>query len=365
MTHKYYDLLGINQNASQDDIKKAYKKAAIANHPDKGGDPEKFKEIANAYQVLSDENKRRDYDHLGDDMFKENAQSGGGGGGMHPFGGMNPHDIFANLFGGGGFPGGGFPFDMHMNGGHGGGGNHVKRNDHLHNLTISLHEAFFGSKKSIKINITKTCLSCKTECGACQGRGQIQQMLRTGPFTQVFHQQCNSCSGSGQTLKSNPSCPECNGSMKIQKYHKLDFEIPKGVQSGYQQTFKGFGEQKQNRNDIAGDLIVKITISDDSTYQRRGNDLIYNSSITFKESIIGKKITLSYFGEILDIDLKKFTVIQPSTEYIIKGKGMPIENRPGAFGNMILIFGIKYPSLADKNNDVSEIVQALSKFGID
>ena len=355
MTHKFYDLLGINKGASQEDIKKAYRKAAISNHPDKGGDPEKFKEIANAYQILSDDNKRRDYDQLGDEMFNENAGGGGGGGG-HFFNGMNPHDIFSNLFGGGG----GFPFEVNMHGGM----HHVKRNDHLHNLNISLHEAFFGTKKSIKINIIKPCLSCKKECEVCQGRGQIQQMQRMGPFTQIFHQQCNSCFGAGQVLKSNPSCVECNGTMKIQKDHKLDLEIPKGIQTGYQHVFKGYGEQKQNSNETAGDLILKITISDDPTYQRRGNDLIYNSSISFKESIIGKKITLSYFGEIIDIDLQKFTVIQPSTEYIIKSKGMPIENKNGSFGNMVLIFSIKYPSLAN-NVHMSELENILTKLGIE
>jgi DnaJ-class molecular chaperone len=360
MTHIYYDLLGISQNASQEDIKKAYKKAAIANHPDKGGDSEKFKKIANAYQILSDENKRRDYDHLGDEMF-ENSQNGGDNGG-NPFNGMNPHDIFANLFRGGG-PGfhGGFPFEVHMNANN---QNPVRRNDHVNNLNINLNDAFFGAKKSIKINITKVCLNCKSECNTCQGKGKIQQMHRMGPFTQIVTEMCNICGGSGQMHKTNLLCNDCNGTMKIQKEHKLDLEIPKGVQSGYQQVFKGYGEQKQNKNEIAGDLVIKITIYEDATYKRRGNDLIHTSSISFKESIIGKNITLSYFGESLDIDLKKFTIIQPSIEYVIKGKGMPIENKPGSFGNLILIFNINYPLLANNTDDVSELVNVLSKFGI-
>ena len=369
MIFKLYELLEIDKNASQDEIKKAYRKLAVQNHPDKGGDQEKFKEISNAYQVLSDENKKRTYDQIGDQMFND---GNAGGGDMNNFQPMNPSDLFANLFGGGNPFGGGGGFDfpgMHMHGFNGNGQGQeqqIKRNDHVHNLTISLNEAFFGFKKSIKVTVVKICLSCKSQCNTCQGRGQITEMRRMGPFTQMITQACPVCNGSGETSQGKSSCIECNGTCKIQKDHKLELDIPRGVSNGYEQKFKGFGDQKQNKKDIAGDLIFRLSIKDDILYKRRDNDLIHTENISFKESIIGKKINLEYFGEKLEIDLRKYTVIQPGKEYILKGKGMPINNGI-SFGNMILIFNIKYPSIGDTiiNTELENVCSELTKLGIE
>jgi DnaJ-class molecular chaperone len=355
MTYKLYDILGIDKNASSDEIKKAYKKLAIQHHPDKGGNQEKFKEISNAYHVLSDEDKRRNYDQLGDEMFNE-----GNDGGVNPFEGMNPHDLFSNLFGGFGFE---FPG---MHGIHGMQERHVKRNDQLHNLSISFNDAFTGFKKTIKINLVKVCLSCKAECVQCQGKGQINEIRRMGPFTQMITQACNVCQGTGQMKKGNNSCNECGGKCMINKEYKLDLEIPRGVNNGFEQRFKGYGEQKQNKKEISGDLIFRVNIVDDPIFKRRGQDLIYNETITFKESIIGKKINVSYFGEMLEIDLQKYTVIQPNKEYILKGKGMPLDNQGSSFGNLILIFNIKYPSISNNinNQSIEDIEKILSTLGI-
>lgn len=358
MTFKLYDTLELNKNASQDEIKKAYKKLAIQNHPDKGGNQDKFKEISNAYQILSDETKRRNYDQLGDEMFNEGNVGGG-----NPFGGgVNPADLFTNIFGGFG----GFDFMNGMHGMHGfHGEQQIRRNDQVHNLNISLQEAYFGMKKTIKITLTKTCLSCKTECNQCQGRGQITEMRRMGPFTQMINQACPRCNGSGEMSHGKVSCNECIGTCKINKDYKLELDIPKGVSTGYEQRFKGYGEQKQTKKETSGDLIFKITVNEDKIYKRRNNDLIYNDTITFKESIIGKKISIEHFGNKLDIDLKEYIVIQPNKEYILKNKGMPIKNSED-YGNLILIFTIKYPTIKDlKEDNIDGLTKELFKLGIE
>lgn len=360
MTYKLYEVLEIDKNATQDEIKKAYRKLAVQNHPDKGGSEEKFKEISNAYQVLSDENKKRTYDQVGDQMFND---GNAGNGGMNPFEGMNPADLFTNLFGG---------INMNQYGGFDFPGMHghmqeqqIKRNDHLHNLTITLSEAYFGLKKSIKINITKVCLSCKGQCNNCQGRGQITEMRRMGPFTQMITQACSTCNGTGEISQGRKSCNECNGTCKITKDHKLDLDIPKGVSTGYEQKFKGYGDQKQSKKEISGDLIFRITVSDNEVYKRRNNDLIHTENITFKESIIGKKVILDHFGDKLEINLQNYIIIQPNKEYILKGKGMPIING-NTHGNLILLFNIKYPSIEKISDDnIEGITKELFNLGIE
>ena len=338
MTHKLYEQLGISQSASLDEIKKAYRRAAREHHPDKGGDDTKFKEITNAYEILTDPDKRNQYDQLGDENY-QNMNNGGGGG--FP-GGMNPHDLFAQMFGGmGGFPGG-MHFDMNF----GNGGNHQrsrKRNDHNHGMHISLQEAYNGSHKNIQINLQKMCLSCKETCPACQGRGQITNMVRNGIFTQVITQPCNTCNGSGHILRGRDKCSECKGRGQYSEEKRIEIDIPAGVSTGHQIRINGMGEQKQNNDEISGDLILQIHINDHPHFIRDGNNLKFIKELTFKESILGKKFIIDHFSGPLEINTLDFGIIEPAKKYELNGKGMPYDNKK-RYGNLIIQFSIIYPS---------------------
>lgn len=323
MSYKLYDILGVSQNASVDDIRKAYRKAAIQNHPDKGGDPEKFKEISNAYQVLSDEEKRRRYDQLGDDGFNAASAEQGGG----DFGGMSPQDLFDQFFRGAG----GFPF--HFEFGHG--GMHpgpVRKKDHLHTIQISMGDAFHGVQKTMRVSLRKACGLCKKQCYTCQGKGNITDMRRMGFLTQMVTRPCDTCSGAGVMSKG---CASCNQQGHTMEEKKIELKIPAGVQTGHRFVMAGMGEQATSDNEISGNLVLEVFVQPDPRFQRQGQDLIYPVKLTLAESIIGKTIVVPHFGGDIAINLEDYGIIQPQKSYILPGKGM-------AGGNLVLAFHIDY-----------------------
>lgn len=350
MTHKLYDTLGISRSASHDEIKKAYRNAAREHHPDKGGDDTKFKEILNAYEILSDKDKRNQYDQLGDENYQN--QNNGGGNGFP--GGMNAHDIFAQMFGGmGGFPGG-MQFDVNF--GQGGQNNrNRRRNDHTHGMHITLQEAYNGSHKNIQLTLQKVCLSCKETCHACQGRGQITNMVRNGIFTQVITQPCNTCHGNGSIVRGRDKCNECKGRGQYSEDKRLEVDIPAGVINGHQIRINGMGEQKQNNDETPGDLILQIHINEHPHFVREGNNLKFIKELTFKESIIGKKFTIEHFSGPLEVNTLDFGVIEPAKKYEITGKGMPHDNYKLRYGNLILQFSIIYPSKKFSTDEIKKL----------
>lgn len=361
MTHKLYETLGISRSASLDEIKKAYRRSARDHHPDKGGDESKFKEISNAYEILSDEEKRNQYDQLGD----ENFQNMGNGGGNGFPGGMNPHDLFAQMFGGmggmGGFPGG-MHFDMNFGNG---GGHQRNRNcqDHTHGMNINLQEAYNGTRKNIQLNLQKICLSCKQTCNTCQGRGQITNMVRNGIFTQVITQPCNTCQGSGSMISGRDKCSECKGRGQYNEEKRIEIEIPAGVNSGHQIRINGMGEQKRSQDEIAGDLILQVNITDHPHFTREGNNLKYVSSITFKEAILGKKFTIEHFSGPLEINTVEFGIIESAKKYEISGKGMPYDNKK-RYGNLIVQFNVTYPNRKLSENDISTLTNVFNSINL-
>lgn len=323
--HKLYSVLGLDKGASADEIKKAYRKKALELHPDKPtGDAEKFKEVNAAYEVLSDAQKKQQYDELGDAGITNQ------GGGMPP----DINEMFANLFNGTGFgfPGGN-PFGFRQG--------PIRRQDIVHNVSITLHDAYFGLKKNIKIKIDKTCFKCQTQCPACQGRGQITDMRRIGPMTQMMTRICDICKGSGNVTNGN--CQECTGGKHAEE-RKVELDIPRGVQTGYQIRINQCGEQAKTADEIPGDLIFQVNIIQHEKYERREADLVCVIPITFTESILGKQLTMPHFTGDITVDIEKFTVVQPEKKYIVEGKGMPRDPQGKTFGNLILQFHISYPS---------------------
>lgn len=332
MGHKYYDVLNVSQGCSKEELKKAYKKLAFECHPDKGGDPEKFKEVAQAYEVLNDDDKRRQYDQLGDEGFQN-----GNAAPQH----MDPHSIFEQFFGGMG--GGGFHpfFGESMFHGQNQRRSRRKCRTVQHVIQISNRDAFFGGHRTLKISIQKRCFKCMSDCKNCQGKGSIHGMQRVGPFTTMTTQACHICQGSGKVAEGKPSCMECKGRGEYTEEKIIDLQIPKGVAMGHQVVFDGFGEQPHLENDIPGDLIFEIFVQPDPMFERDGLDLIYKQKISFKDSIIGKKIQIPHYEEMLTVDVSEFGILQPNKNYLIPNKGMESN---GKRGHLVLKFTIDYPT---------------------
>lgn len=347
---KFYDILGVNNSASQDEIKKAYKKLAIQHHPDKNGGVDidnKFKELSNAYSVLSNENERRKYDHLGDANYNSSDD-----------GGMNGHDvdindIFQNLFGSRGhsFEDNFFNFRQQRQ-------SNNKCNNILKVYNVTLEDVYNGINKNITFKVNYFCKKCVISCPKCNGNGVIQQMIQIGPMTQIISQPCCNCSGSGVITSHNKSCSECKGKGEYEVESHCNLSIPKGFEDGMRTVFNKLGEQPKKPNQEPGDLILEIRLQEHSIFTRKGNDLYYKLNINLTESIIGKDITIPYFNDIIKININQFGIINPSKQYIIKNRGLPIYNTDKK-GNLIIEFNITYPKL--EKDETSNLLIMLNK----
>lgn len=340
MTHKLYKVLGldINDRPTEQDIKKAYKKKAIENHPDKNKDDanaeEKFKEVSNAYETLSDEKKKRIYDQVGDEGYKNNGEEPGYQ--SHP-------DIFEQFFRsrqpfGQNF---GFPFGFNEED-----VDDTRTRDAHKNFSVSLEDVFKGVQKNINLNITMYCKDCMTMCENCNGKGKIQQMKRMGIMTQVFTGACHVCSGAGFKIDGDKSCNACQGNGKYQKDVGALLSLPKGIGNDYLTVFEKMGEQSKDPSKKPGNLILHINVQEHKHFKRNGNDLIYRCELSYVESVVGKEIKVPYFEE-FSLHTSIFGVVYPGKQYMVQNKGMPILNADKV-GNMFIEFDIKYPKIKNK-----------------
>ncbi|OOR98890.1 molecular chaperone DnaJ [Haemophilus paracuniculus] len=338
----YYEVLGLKKGASEQDIKRAYKRLAAKHHPDKNQgskeSEEKFKEIKEAYEVLGDSEKRAMYDQYGHQAFEQGGFGGAGGGGFGGFGGFE--DIFSEMFGGG-FGGGGRRSRV------------VRGEDLRYNLEITLEEAVKGCKKDIRIQTLAECDTChgsgaesgsKVEtCNYCHGTGRVRR--QQGFF--VTEATCPHCQGSGKKIEK--PCKSCQGDGRVHKAKNLSVTIPAGVDSGNQLRLQGEGAAGEN-GAPAGDLYVVIYVKDHDIFERDGSNLYCQVPISFTQAALGGEI------EVPTLDGRVKLRIPPETQtgklFRVRGKGV-VSPRGGYAGDLICKVVIETPvALNDEQREL-------------
>jgi molecular chaperone DnaJ len=354
----FYEILEVQRNASKEEIKKAYRKQAIKFHPDKNPGnkeaEEKFKEAAEAYEILSDDNKRARYDQYG--HAGVGGASGGGGGFGH---GMTVEDIFehfGDIFGGfGGFGGGGSRR---------GGGRHVNKGSNLRvKVKLNLQEIAQGVEKKLKVQKYISCQHCNgtgaekgtaySECSTCRGTGQVTRVTNTFIGQMQTTSACPTCEGEGRIIKSK--CTYCYGEGIIKDQEVITVKIPAGVANGMQMSVNGKGNAAR-RGGVNGDLLILIEEEDHNELIRDGNDLIFNLYLSFPEAALGSNIEVPTVEGKVKIKVEPGT--QPGKILRLRGKGLPEVNGYG-HGDLLVNINVWVPK--NLNKDERKIVEKFSE----
>lgn len=342
----YYEVLGLSKGASDEEIKRAFRKLAKQYHPDVNKEPgaeEKFKEIGEAYSVLSDPQKKAQYDQFGHAAF----ENGGAGSG---FGGFSADDIdlssiFDDLFGssfGGGFGFGGSSRRSSNR--------PTKGRDTLVKMNLSFDEAVFGCKKEIKVDLNETCDKChgkggfdETICKTCGGTGRVvvsQQSLFGMIQTQTT---CKDCGGAGKTFKT--TCSACSGNGHVRKNKEILVTVPEGVDTGYQLRISGKGEAGLNGGPN-GDIYIEFNVKEHELFKRDEEDIYLEVPLNICEAILGCKKDVPTINGIVTVDIK--AGIQNGSKLKLKGKGVKIPNSLRK-GDMYLIIKVIIPTKLDRS----------------
>ncbi|WP_336126999.1 MULTISPECIES: molecular chaperone DnaJ [Mesoflavibacter] len=335
----YYEILGIDKSASQAEIKKAYRKQAIKYHPDKNPDnaeaEAKFKEAAEAYEVLSDENKKARYDQFGHQAFE--GAGGFGGGGMNmddifsQFG-----DIFGGAFGGGGFSG--------FGGGFGGGQRRVKGSNLRVRLKLTLEEIANGVEKKIKVKrkVQAPGTTYKT-CTTCNGTGQVTRVTNTILGRMQTSAPCNTCGGAGQIIDKKPNDADAQG--LIIKEETIPVNIPAGVVDGMQLKVSGKGNEAPG-NGVSGDLLVAIEELEHDNLQREGDNLHYDLYVSLPDAILGTSKEIDTVTGKVRIKIE--AGVQSGKILRLRGKGIPSINGYGK-GDLLVHVNVWTPKTLNKS----------------
>lgn len=337
----FYEVLGVKKGASEDELKKAYRKLAKENHPDlHPGDKEceaRFKEINEAYEVLSDPDKRAKYDQFGHAAFDPSQGFGGGGfGGFEGFGGFG--DIFSDIFGGGfGFGGGG-----------GRNPNAPRKGDNLRaTVNIKFEEAAFGVKKDVFVSKIEQCPDCKGTgcaegttaevCPDCKGTGTVMSTKRT-PFGMVqSSEQCPKCKGRGKIIHS--PCKTCRGMGSVRRQHKVSVSIPAGIDDGQTISLKGQGNAGLNGGP-AGDLLITVLVQPHARFERDGASILLDQEISFAQAALGAEVEVPTLDGKVKLNIPEGT--QSGTTFRLKGKGVPFL-RNGGRGDQFVTVKVAVP----------------------
>lgn len=336
----FYKVLGVAKNADENEIKKAYKKLALKHHPDKGGDPEKFKEISAAADCLLDAEKRKLYDQYG----KEGLEGGGGGEGH------SPEDIFSMFFGGGGGRGGRRSGPQ-------------KGEDITHPLKVTLEDLYNGKTVKLAINRNKLCEVCEgrggkvgaeRSCSDCNGRGVRVQLRQIGPgMVQQIQSACQECRGTGKILDERDKCKECKGKKVMKDRKVLEAVVEKGMKNG--QKIRFAGEADEAPGTVPGDVIFVVQEKEHAVFKRKGADLVLTLDLNLSEALCGFTRTFSHMDErVLVINSRPGEVVKPDDVRLIQGEGMPQHGNPFVKGRLFIHFRVVFPSTLPPN-----VVQAL------
>ncbi|OQR91520.1 hypothetical protein ACHHYP_04605 [Achlya hypogyna] len=328
---KYYELLGVPKTASEADIKKAFRKLALKNHPDKGGDPELFKDITVAYEVLSDPEKRELYDKYGE----EGLQGGGGSS-------NNAADIFGQMFGGGMRQQRGPP----------------RSEDLTHPLKVSLEDLYNGKMVKLAVNRDIICNTCdgrggksgaERSCDTCRGRGMRIQHRQIAPgMVQQVQSVCPDCRGQGKIINEADRCSSCKGKKVTKERKVLEVHIEPGMRHGQRITFKG--ESDQAPGVVPGDIVFIVQEKEHDTFQRKGPNLIMEKKISLVEALCGFECMIEHLdGRHLHVKTKPGEVIKPNQFKAVHGEGMPQHGNPFVKGQLVILFKVEFPDTLSRD----------------
>ncbi len=348
----YYEVLGVDKNASKDDIKRAYRKLARKYHPDVSEEEnaeEKFKEIREAYDVLSDPQKREQYDRFGHSASQQGQQGAGFGDFTGGFGNFDFEDIFSQFFGGGA---------------RGAQRQRARKGQDIQKrMRVSFKDAVHGAKKKIRTRVFEDCESCGGSgaesqddidtCPKCNGRGSVtveQQTIFGRTRTETV---CPDCQGTGQKIKN--ACKTCKGEGTVAKDKTVNVNVPAGVDTNHQLRMPGFGHKGVNGGP-PGDLYIVFEVEEDDVFKRQGDDLYIDIPITFTQAALGDEITVpTPYG---NVKLKIPSGTQSHKKFRIRGKGMP-NLRSKRNGDLHAIAKVVTPTKLNKKQ--KELLEKLSK----
>lgn len=350
----YYEVLCVDRGATAEDLKKAFRKQALKFHPDRNKEADasdRFKEVNEAYQVLSDPQRKAQYDQFGHDGV--NGQAGRGFDGFEGFGGFG--DIFDSFFGGSTRQDTGRGADLEFQ------------------INVSFRDAAFGVARELELNRLERCEQCDgkraepgtdvVQCSTCQGEGKVRRTQRTffGPFQQVTA--CPTCLGEGQTIKV--ACKQCSGRGTERKARKIEVQIPAGVEHGTKLIIRGEGEsgaRARGRGGSSGDLFVHIGVERDKVFARRGNDVLMAVEVNMAMAALGGIITVKTLDGSADIDINPGT--QSGSVIRIKSAGIPHMGATARRGDQLVELKVATPKKLD-DHQAELLKQLADSFGLE
>lgn len=345
----YYTVLGVSKNSTKSEIKTAYRKLARNYHPDVNKDPgaeEKFKEISNAYEVLSDDEKRSIYDKFGEAGLKG---SPGFGGGMGDF--SNPFDLFESLFEG---------MDGRSRQSWNGA---MNGEDEYYSLVLNFKEAVFGVEKEIEIRRLEKCGTCdgsgakpgtkSSRCNTCGGQGRVVTQTRTplGIFQQSMT--CSSCNGTGET---RTPCSTCSGDGRVRKTKRISLKVPAGVDSGSRLRVRNEGNSGK-KGGSPGDLFVVLEVIPDPVLKREDTNILYSCKVSYIDAILGTTIKVPTVDGMVDLKIPSGT--QPGSTLVMAKKGVPLLNKKNMRGDQFVRVQVEIPKKL--SSDERKLIEELSE----